>query len=175
MPQVPKPSRKMLDHTIPVWAESDAACYITICCCDRGKNTLAVPDVAKIVFDAIQAYEQRKLWFVRFVLLMPDHLHGIFDFPLEACMQTLFASWKRFLSRKHSIRFQRDFFDHRLRKTPARCPPRSVLSITTKKFGPGLSNPRKKSVPASRIDCEFTPIQLRYTFCECVASGFLDA
>jgi REP-associated tyrosine transposase len=80
-----------------------------------GKNTLAFPDVAKIVFDAIQAYEQRQLWFVKFMLLMPDHLHGIFDFPLEASMQALFANWKRFLSRKHSIRFQRDFFDHRLR------------------------------------------------------------
>jgi hypothetical protein len=49
------------------------------------------------------------------MLLMPDHLHGIFDFPLDASMQALFANWKRFLSRKHGIHFQRDFFDHRLR------------------------------------------------------------
>jgi putative transposase len=105
----------MLDHTIPVWAESDAEYFITVCCRERGKNTLAFPYVAKIIFDAVQAYEQRKLWFVRFMLLMPDHLHGIFDFPLEASMQASFANWKRFLSRMHGIRFQRDFFDHRLR------------------------------------------------------------
>lgn len=79
----------MLDHTIPVWAESDAEYFITVCCRERGKNTLAFPHVAKIIFDAVQAYEQRKLWFVRFMLLMPDHLHGIFDFPLEAIHASL--------------------------------------------------------------------------------------
>jgi REP element-mobilizing transposase RayT len=115
MNQITNPSRKMLDHVTPVWAESDAEYFITVCCRDRGKNTLAFPHVAKIIFDAVQAYEQRKLWFVRFMLLMPDHLHGIFDFPLDASMQALFANWKRFLSRKHGIHFQRDFFDHRLR------------------------------------------------------------
>jgi len=82
--QITELSRKMLDHTIPVWAESDAEYFITVCCRERGKNTLACPDVAKTIFDAVQAYEERKLWLVRFMLLMPDHLHGIFDFPLEA-------------------------------------------------------------------------------------------
>jgi putative transposase len=115
MDQITDPSRKMLHHTIPVWAESDAAYFVTVCCRERGKNTLAFPDVAKIIFDAVQAYEQRKIWFARFMLLMPDHVHGIFDFPMEASMQASFANWKRFLSRMHDIRFQRDFFDHRLR------------------------------------------------------------
>jgi putative transposase len=105
----------MLDHTIPTWAESDAEYFITICCHDRGENTLAFPVVAKIIFDAVQVYERRKLWFVSFMLLMPDHLHGIFDFPLEASMQALFANWKRYLLRERGIRFHRDFFDHRLR------------------------------------------------------------
>ncbi len=115
MDQITEPSRKMLDHTIPVWAESDAEYFITVCCRERGKNTLAFPHVAKTIFDAVQAYEQRKLWFVRFMLLMPDHLHGIFDFPLEASMHASFANWKRCHARMHGIRFQRDFFDHRLR------------------------------------------------------------
>jgi putative transposase len=111
----------MLDHMIPAWAESEAAYFITVCCRERGKNTLAFPHVAKIIFDAAQAYEQRKIWFVRFMLLMPDHLHGIFDFPLEASMQASFANWKRFLSRMYGIRFQRDFFDHRLRSDESFC------------------------------------------------------
>ena len=87
MDKITDPSRKMLDHMIPAWAESEAAYFITVCSRERGKNTLAFPHVAKIIFDAVQAYEQRKIWFVRFMLLMPDHLHGIFDFPLEASMQ----------------------------------------------------------------------------------------
>ncbi len=56
----------MLDHTIPAWAESDAEYFITVCCRDRGKNTLAFSLIAKIIFNAVQAYEHRKLWFVRF-------------------------------------------------------------------------------------------------------------
>jgi putative transposase len=115
MNQINNPPRKMLDHTIPVWAESDAEYFITVCCRDRGKNILAFSHIAKIIFNAVEAYEQRQFWFVRFMLLMPDHLHGIFDFPSDASMQALFANWKRFLSRKYGIHFQRDFFDHRLR------------------------------------------------------------
>jgi putative transposase len=115
------PTRKLLDHTIPAWAESDAAYFMTVCCRDHGKNTLAVAHAAKIIFDAVQAYEQRKLWYARFMLLMPDHFHGIFDFPLEASMRDLFANWKRFLAREHGIHFQRDFFDHRLRSDESFC------------------------------------------------------
>jgi REP-associated tyrosine transposase len=99
------PSPKMLDHTIPAWAESDAEYFITVRCRDRDKNTWAFSHIAKIIFNAVQAYEQRKRWFVRFMLLMPDHLHGIFDFRLDASIQALFANWKRFLSRKHGIHF----------------------------------------------------------------------
>ena len=62
MGQITDPSRKMLDHTIPAWAESEAAYLITICCRERGKNTLAFPDIAKIIFDAAQAYEQRRIY-----------------------------------------------------------------------------------------------------------------
>jgi hypothetical protein len=49
MNQITGLSRKMLDHTIPAWAESEAAYFITICCRERGKNTLAFPDIAKII------------------------------------------------------------------------------------------------------------------------------
>jgi len=89
MDQTPNRSRKMLDHTIPARTESDAEYFVTVCCGDRCKSTLALPHVAKIIFDAVQAYERRKLWFARFMLLMPDHLHGIFDFPWDASMQAL--------------------------------------------------------------------------------------
>ncbi|HZC35631.1 MAG TPA: hypothetical protein VE242_08460 [Chthoniobacterales bacterium] len=98
------PIRKKLDHTIPAWAEWDAEYFITLSCRERGQNSLANSRTAKIIFDAAQAYEQ--LWYVSFMLLMPDNLHGIFDFPLDASMQWRFANWKRFLSRKHGIHFQ---------------------------------------------------------------------
>ena len=49
------------------------------------------------------------------MLLMPDHLHGIIGFPREPGMAHIVATWKHFQSRCCGIRWQRDFFDHRLR------------------------------------------------------------
>ena len=46
---------------------------------------------------------------------MPDHLHAIVAFPGSASMKQVVGDWKRFLARSAGIRWQRDFFDHRLR------------------------------------------------------------
>jgi mono/diheme cytochrome c family protein len=47
---------------------------------------------------------------------MPDHLHALVSFPPEALLRETIANWKRFLATKLSIDWQRDFFDHRLRR-----------------------------------------------------------
>lgn len=49
------------------------------------------------------------------MLLMPDHLHAIIAFPREPGMKETITNWKRFLARSQKIKWQRDFFDHRLR------------------------------------------------------------
>ena len=49
------------------------------------------------------------------MLLMPDHLHAVIAFPANAAMKETLARWKRFVPSKYDIRWQRDFFDHRLR------------------------------------------------------------
>jgi len=49
------------------------------------------------------------------MVLMPDHVHFLVSFGLDATMTNLVASWKRFTSRRAKIQWQRDFFDHRLR------------------------------------------------------------
>ena len=50
------------------------------------------------------------------MLLMPDHLHALVDFPFWGDMGRTIGQWKRFLRNHHAITFQRNFFDHRLRK-----------------------------------------------------------
>ena len=50
------------------------------------------------------------------VCLMPDHLHALISFPYERPMKQIMSDWKRFLATKLKIEWQRDFFDHRLRK-----------------------------------------------------------
>ena len=46
---------------------------------------------------------------------MPDHVHGLFRFPIDENMQTVVSAWKRMTSRRYGVRWQRDFFDHRIR------------------------------------------------------------
>jgi putative transposase len=55
------------------------------------------------------------VWHCRLCLLMPDHLHGIIAFPREPGMQVAITNWKKFVAAKFGVRWQRDFFDHRLR------------------------------------------------------------
>jgi putative transposase len=45
---------------------------------------------------------------------MPDHLHLIAYFPED--ISTIVHKWKRWTSRNLAIDWQRDFFDHRLRR-----------------------------------------------------------
>ena len=46
---------------------------------------------------------------------MPDHAHMLATFGPDASMEKIVRSWKRHSARYASIRWQRDFFDHRLR------------------------------------------------------------
>lgn len=46
---------------------------------------------------------------------MPDHLHMPATFGKQSGMEALIRNWKRYLTNHTGIRWQRDFFDHRLR------------------------------------------------------------
>jgi REP element-mobilizing transposase RayT len=46
---------------------------------------------------------------------MPDHLHAVVVFPGDRAISDVVGDWKAFLSRVHLVRWQRDYFDHRLR------------------------------------------------------------
>lgn len=46
---------------------------------------------------------------------MPDHVHTLLAFPPDQRMDRAVAAFKKYLSRKTGINWQRDFFDHRLR------------------------------------------------------------
>jgi putative transposase len=108
--------RKRLDHTIPVFAEWDATYFLTVCCLYRDVNTLCTPERAAVIFKSVQVYESLGKWSVRVMLLMPDHLHALVDFPFWGDMSRIIQDWKRFLSKEFGIKFQRSFFDHRLRR-----------------------------------------------------------
>jgi len=47
---------------------------------------------------------------------MPDHLHALISFPGNETMETVMRAWKHYLAKEHDLRWQRDFFDHRIRQ-----------------------------------------------------------
>jgi putative transposase len=111
------PKRKWINHITPDWIrESEHIFFLTLCCKKRGVNQLAKSITANILFEAVESRMNKGLWFPFLVLLMPDHLHGLFSFPNERrSMQDVVTDYKRWISSKTDVDWQRGFFDHRLR------------------------------------------------------------
>jgi REP element-mobilizing transposase RayT len=111
----PFPNRQSLPHHVPPWVGTGSLYFVTICCVTRRKNHLCRPSVAAQIFDSV-AYRQREAqWFVRLLLLMPDHLHMLVTFPPTAKFVATIRLWKGYLARQHGLRWQKDFFEHRVR------------------------------------------------------------
>jgi putative transposase len=109
------PVRKRLPHTVPQWVAEGSWFFITIKCVPPAKNQLCRADIGDAVLAAM-AYNHNKLvWHCRLCLLMPDHLHAIMAFPQKPGMKTTISYWKKFVASELGVKWQRDFFDHRLR------------------------------------------------------------
>jgi REP element-mobilizing transposase RayT len=46
---------------------------------------------------------------------MPDHLHGLINFPPDKRMSDVVGQWKNYNNRHNGILWQDNYFDHRLR------------------------------------------------------------
>ena len=90
--------------------------FITISCAARGKNQLCHRQIANVLFEAARFYESRDEWHIHLMLLMPDHVHFLASFAADAKLGDTVARWKRYTSRHAGVQWQRDFFDHRLRR-----------------------------------------------------------
>jgi REP element-mobilizing transposase RayT len=111
------PTRKKLPHERPLWLRpEDEIFFITICCRHRIKNQLCWPGLARAIFNSVEFRNEKHVWYAHLVMLMPDHLHALISFPYERPMKQIIADWKRFLATRLNVDWQRDFFDHRLRR-----------------------------------------------------------
>lgn len=108
--------RKTLPHGIPSWVEDGSEYFITICAEPKGKNQLCHADVAESLFQALSFYQSRGDLWNHLVLLMPDHLHAIMSFNRDVGMKKSIREFKKYAAKEFGIAWQRDFFDHRLRK-----------------------------------------------------------
>src|SRR6476620_458751 len=112
------PERKRLPHDVPLWVDPSKACYfITICCARRGINQLAHDQIAPDLIETIKYRNEKGIWYVRLVVVMPDHVHVVVLFPEVAKrVQTVLSKWKEWTAKSLKIDWQHDFLEHRLRK-----------------------------------------------------------
>ena len=109
-------SRKKLPHAVPCWVPSGARFFITVCASPRGTNQLCNPEIWELMKESITHRQHRGDWWVHLLLVMPDHLHAIITFSDQRGMPHVMNHWKRYLRIHGGIEWQRDFFDHRLRR-----------------------------------------------------------
>ena len=80
----------------------------------RSANQLAIPEAWHALRETALRREVDGDWRITLLLAMPDHWHGLCAFPSKP-MRKVIGDLKSWLARSHGIRWQQDFFDHRLR------------------------------------------------------------
>jgi putative transposase len=107
--------RKRLDHTTHFAGRFGAVYFITICSQQRGLNQLCHDHVAAVLADTARIYHERERWNLNLLLLMPDHLHALIGVDGQTSLAQLIRDYKRITARMAGVKWQGNFFDHRLR------------------------------------------------------------
>jgi putative transposase len=107
--------RRFLNHSIHFAGRFGATYFVTICCREKGRNCLCHENVSTAIFKTAVIYDDRQLWHLELMLLMPDHLHALVSIDSEASLSSTVGNFKRATTKFASVEWQRNFFDHRLR------------------------------------------------------------
>ena len=107
--------RKSISHKTHFSGRFGATYFITICCHERRGNQLCREAVSRPIFQTATIYDSKQLWYLRLLLLMPDHLHALVSIPGDTSLSYVIGNFKRASSKFSGIEWQRNFFDHRLR------------------------------------------------------------
>jgi putative transposase len=109
-------SRKRRDHSPPDWLREEPDYFLTVCAQPRSVNHFCNASVGPAILESVQHRNEKQIWFCHIVVLMPDHIHLMVSFPDLPFFSGVIGNWKHWLSRKHSISWQENFFEHRIRK-----------------------------------------------------------
>jgi putative transposase len=112
---MPRIMRKRLDHTAHFAGRFGAIYFITICCQRRRSNQLCHDETAAVLANTARIYHERGRWNLNLLLLMPDHLHALIGVDGQTSLAQLIRDYKRITAKIAGVRWQRNFFDHRLR------------------------------------------------------------
>lgn len=111
MPDYPK----RLAHATPAWVSSEAVYHIRIRIMDGASTPLTDESLAQALLDSVRFYHDQTRWHCSLFLLMPDHLHALIAFPQAQIMSVVMGAWKGYQTKRLGVRWQENFFDHRLR------------------------------------------------------------
>ena len=104
-----------LHHKTPGWVDDGSLFHIRIRVADEQSVPVTDPAISSKLLASARDYHGSGRWWCELFLLMPDHLHAIIAFPREPGMPVVIRNWKRAAARLQSVRWQENFFDHRLR------------------------------------------------------------
>ena len=106
---------RRLHHEVPSWVPDGSRFHIRIRVASEYRGSLTDPEIGTKLLESAGYYHERQRWHATIFLLMPDHLHAILSFPAQESMTRVIGQWKRYHTKEHGIRWQDNFFDHRLR------------------------------------------------------------
>jgi putative transposase len=69
-----------------------------------------------MLFTTARLYHAAARWHLNLLLLMPDHLHLLIGIDGSTPLSDLIRDFKRITARRTAVRWQRNYFDHRVRK-----------------------------------------------------------
>ena len=131
-----RPTRKQLDHRGPLSVDVSSAWYFTTTCAESHQpwtvggapraprdatcREVSLADAAEMILAEAREYHVRGRWRLALMLVMPDHLHFIVQVSGDGAhgvrpLPRMVGDFKRLLTVRHGLRFQRDFWDTRLR------------------------------------------------------------
>ncbi len=111
------PKRKRLPHMLPAWVDRSDPLFVTICCKQRGLNSLAYPNVFQTIHQTLRIYEEAGKLKLFSLTVMPDHIHMIARWNHAIGLGQTIKSFKGIIAKRHDIDWQQGFFDHRIRSS----------------------------------------------------------
>jgi REP element-mobilizing transposase RayT len=90
--------------------------FITANLAQRGGDALIRDDAFSTIQESVDHYTAQGLWHVRLLVIMPDHIHALMSLNTRTkSISTIIGGWKRYLSKKVGLEWQKNFFEHRIR------------------------------------------------------------
>jgi putative transposase len=104
-----------LHHRTPGWVRDGALFHIRIRAASLPEQSLSELARGSALLGAVRHYHDSGRWWCELALLMPDHLPALVACPREPGLAMTVRDWKRGTARLHGVKWQDNFFDHRIR------------------------------------------------------------